>query len=127
MPTKNDVVTFAHRLIGILSADEVPTADQDAYAGAVLDAIFAELQTAQNMTLSWTLASVPSAALIGLAETLASDIAAHYGLSYKSRAYGIARLRASEISDDRESSKDLDGDGTVTESEAETAAYGLYY
>lgn len=101
MPTKNDVIAMAHRLIGVLSADEVPTADQDEYAGDVLDGIYDELISSQGLVLSWPLSETPRKALMGLAEVLASDIAPHYALSYKTRSAGLMRLRSALISDDR--------------------------
>ena len=127
MPTKIDVITLAHRLIGVVSADEDPGADQNAYAADLLDGIFAELTTAQGLVISWTLDTTPAHALIGLAETLASDVAPHYGLSFKPRSSGMARLRSALLQDDRDDDRDLDDDGTVTASEAEAAAYGAYF
>ena len=127
MPTKLDVIALAHRLIGVLSADEVPSAEQNSYASGVLDGIFAELTTAQGLTITWTLDTTPSYALIGLAETLASDLAPHYGLSFKRRSSGMMRLRAALLQDDREDDRDLDDDGTVTTDESDAAAYGIYF
>lgn len=126
MPTRNDVVTLAHRLIGVLSADEVPTADQDAYAGDVLDAVFDELSASQGLLIAWTLDETPRKALMGLAETLASEIAPHYGLSFKPRSAGIARLRAALVSDDRVAANDYADAVVLTQGQPGYFTYALF-
>lgn len=126
MPTKADVIALAHRLIGVLSADEVPSADQDAFATDVLDALFEELRYTQGIPIAWTLASTPQRALMGLAETLASEIAPHYGKQYKPRSSGIARLRAALLSDDRTGAMDLGDAVVLTQGQASYFEYALY-
>ena len=41
--TKTDIVAHAHRMLGLLAADEVPTADMDAFAGTTLDGVLEEM------------------------------------------------------------------------------------
>lgn len=112
MPTRSDIIAMAHRLIGVLSADETPTADQDAFAGDVLDSIYVEMISSQGLAISWPLSETPQKALMGLAHILASDIAGHYSRAYLPRSAGVARLRAALISDDRPGASDY-ADGFV--------------
>lgn len=112
MPTRNDIIAMAHRLLGVLSVDETPTADQDAFAGAVLDSIYVELISSQGLPISWPLSETPQKALMGLSQVLASDIAPHYSRPFMPRSVGMGRLRAALISDDRIGASDY-ADGFV--------------
>lgn len=127
MPTRNDVIALAHRNIGVLSADEVPTAEQNSFAGGILDAIYEELISAQGIPIAWTLDYTPNKALVGLAQTLSSDIAGHYGVQYLPRSRGIARLRAALVSDDRFVSNDFGDAFVISQGEVSPSlVYRLY-
>lgn len=125
--TQLDVVAMAHRRLGILATDEVPTADMDDYASDTLEALFEELQVSHGMSFTWTLATVPEAAFLPLSYLLATEIAPHYEVPSESRAKAMGRLRAYQFPDDREDSRDLDDDGTVTDAEAAAGKRAEYY
>lgn len=125
--TKLEVVAQAHRHLGLLSADETASADQDAYAGSILDALFAEMNLVQNMQFTWTVDETPDAAFLPLSGLLATEIAPHYGVASEPRSRAIMRLRAYAFTDDRTDSRDYDNDGTVSDEEADAAVRALYY
>lgn len=127
MPTRADVIAHALRRIGVLAEDETMTADQENYCGTALDALFAEFQAVQGATFAWALSATPAAALLPLSGILAAEVAEHYGRQFGPRSRYVASLRAYAFSDDRENSKDLDGDLTVTESEAYAAGEGEFF
>lgn len=122
-----DVIQHAHRILGILAADQEATADQEAYAGEVLDAVFAEVNTVEGLGFTWDLTAIPDEAFLGLSGLLASEIAPHYGLPAAPRSRSIARLRAYALPDDRADWRDFDEDGTVSTEEAAAAERSLYY
>lgn len=124
MATKSDVITMAHRLLGLVATDEALTADQSAFGTDVYDSLNAELITSHGVTVP---ATIPAAMLVPMAKAVASEVASHYGIPGPSRANAIMRVRAYYLPDDRGNSKDLDDDGTVTDGEAEAAAYGQFY
>jgi hypothetical protein len=126
MPTRNDIIAMAHRLLGVLAVDEVPSADQNAFAVDVLDGIDAELSASQGLVIPWDLDSTPNRALLGLSQVLASDLATHYNVSYARRAAGIMRLRAALISDDRDDALDYADGFVIPQGETATIAYELY-
>lgn len=125
--TRLDVVQQAHRRLGVLSADEEASADQIAFAGEVLDALFAEVNAVQGLGFTWDLASVPDAAFLALSGLLATEIAPHYEIASEPRSRAMARLRAYALTDDRADWRDLDEDGTVSDAEAAAAERSLYY
>jgi hypothetical protein len=126
--TRDEIIRMAHRRLGVLAADEAPTADQHAYASAVLDGLVAELEGAQGIALSWDGTQADDGLFLPLAYLLAVDIGPHYDVPPRdSRAQLIGRIRAFEITDDREVRADLDDDGTVTDSEAYVDGQAAYY
>lgn len=98
--TTAEVIARAHRELGLLAADEAPTADMDAYAQDALDGVIGELAAVQDVSVSAS--EVPDEVFIPLASLLAAEIAPHYGVQGPSRARAIGRLRAIYLSDDRE-------------------------
>lgn len=123
-----DCIEMAHRRLGVLATDDTATADQERFAGAVLDALFEEVKAMQGLGFTWTTSTVPDAAFLPLSYLLAVEIAPHYEIPPRdNRAALIARLRTYGFPDDREDSKDLDDDGTVTDEEADAAARGQFY
>lgn len=124
--TRLKVIEMAHRRLGLLSVDETVTADQDAFAGMTLDALFEELKTVREMAFTWSLGEVPDAAFLPLSYLLATEIAPHYDVASESRARALARLNAYAFPDDRDYRRDTDDDGTVSADE-ETAGLKVAY
>lgn len=127
MPTSHDVITLAHRQIGVVADDEPMTADQEAYATPLLEALFEEFQMVQGVTFTWGLTAVPRAALIPLATLVAAEIAGHYSRPAPLISRATGRLRAAYLPDDRPDVRDLDDDGTVSANEADIAKRARYY
>lgn len=126
--TRIEVVEAALRRLGVLASDEAITADEIEYSGQTLDALFAELQTSQGLTITWTIETVPDAAFLGLANLLAAEVAPHYARpSPTTRARGWMRLREALLADNRADRRDLDEDGIVTAEEASADARAAYY
>ena len=126
--TRLDCIEMAHRRLGILATDDSATADQERFAGNALDALFAEVKAMQGLTFTWTTNTVPDAVFLPLSYLLAVEIAPHYEIQPRdNRSVLIARLRTYGFPDDRDDSKDLDDDGTVTDEEADAAARGQFY
>lgn len=99
--TKADVVARAHRVLGLLAADETPTADMIAFAGDTLDGIVDELAYVQGLSISFDSESTPDELFLSMADLLAAEIAGHYGINGPLRSRAIGRIRASVAADDR--------------------------
>lgn len=127
MPTRLDVIQTALRRIQVLSADEPADADMVAYAGDLLDGLFAEAKEVQGMPFTWALDSTPAAARLPLGYLLAVEVAPHYGRPAERRSTAMARLRAYAFPDDREDPRDTDEDGTVSDAEAEAYKKTAYF
>lgn len=127
MPTKTDVINTALRRIQVLSADEPADKDMIAYAGSLLDGVFAEVNEVQGMAFTWALDATPAAAHLPLAYLLAVEVAPHYGRPAEPRSRAMGRLRAYAFPDDRTDSRDLDGDGIVSDAEAEAGKQAAYF
>jgi hypothetical protein len=126
--TKLDVVTRAHRRLGVLAQDETLTADQIATGGEVLEGLVAELEAVQGLSLSWDADSVPDGVFLPMAYLLAVDLSPEYEVPPRdARARLIAQIRAYELPDDREDRRDMDDDGIITDSEADADARAVYY
>jgi len=125
--TRLDVIQQAHRQIGVLSADEEATADQESFAGEVLDTLFAEVTAVHSLTITWTLSAVPDSAFLPLARLLATEIASHYEVATEPRSRALMRYLAVVNPDNRTDSRDYDDDGTVSDEEADAAERALYY
>lgn len=76
MAARIDIIRMALRRINVVAEDEPATADQEAYVGAVLDSLYAEI-AAESYPL-WFLADVPDHAVRPLANLLAVEIAPDY-------------------------------------------------
>lgn len=125
--TRTEVIAQAHRNIRVLSADEAPSADQTAFAGAVLDSLFEELKSVQGFTVAWDLTAVPDAAFLPLSLCLSAEIQGHYNKAEVSRARAIGRLRAVLLPDDSPDRTDLDEDGTTTDDELSASNRAKFY
>ena len=90
MPTKNDVIKRAFRMLGVVAEDEHITADQEAFATDMLESLYAEV--AEDAWVSFTLDDIPDISATHLAGVLAADLAAPYS-SQAPRSRGAAMLR----------------------------------
>lgn len=77
MAARIDIIQMALRRINVVAEDEPATSDQEAYAGSVLDSIYAEI--ANESYPLWFLTDVPDASVRPLANLLAVEIAQDYG------------------------------------------------
>lgn len=127
MPTRLDVIQTALRRIQVLSADEPADADMVAYAGDLLDGLFAEAKEVQGMAFTWTLDETPAAARLPLGYLLAVEVGPHYGRPVERRSTAMARLRAYAFPDDREDVRDTDDDGLISEAEIEAGKRTAYF
>lgn len=125
--TRLDVIQMALRRLGVIAADQAATADQEAFAGDTLDALFEEIKGTQGVTITWALSATPDAAFLPLSYLLAAEIAPHYMVQAEPRSRAMGRLRAALISDDREDRRDLDDDGTVTDAEIAADQRAQFY
>lgn len=124
--TRNEMIDRALRELSVLSAEDQPTADDEAYVGGTYDALIAELAFSHGVTISDSDA-VPDKLFIPLGAVLASDVAPHYMAPTPRRSVAIGRLREAYYTDDREDRRDIDGDGIVTDGEADADARAAYY
>lgn len=99
--TSDDVINRAHRVLGLLAVDEVPTADMNAYALDTLEAAFDQLRYQQGVNANFDLTSIPDAVFIPLADLVASEISGHYSVNGPVRSRAISQLRAYLNPDDR--------------------------
>lgn len=122
--TRLDVITRALRGVAVVPHDETPDHGIAAETGAVLDALFAEIETAKNV--SWDLTAVPDEAFIPLANLLAAEVAPMFQtVPPFTRPVSWMRLMAVIRPNDMEDARDIDEDGTVDTSEA--MAQDQYY
>lgn len=99
MKTRADVINRAMRRLGVKAEDEALTADQLANVGEAYDALIEEVGAAVGIPL--TNAPVPEAAFIPLANLLAVEVAADYGIPAPSRGTAYARVLSALRPDDR--------------------------
>lgn len=126
--TRLDVISEALRRLQVLASDTDPAADDSSYTGNTLDALFAEIQNTQGITIAWTLDATPDNAFLPLSYLLAVEVAPHFTVQPpETRATAMGRLRAALITDDRADRRDLDDDGTVTEGEIEADQKAQFY
>lgn len=128
--TSLDVITFAYQRIGVAAEDVALTSEQRDIGKSVLDGLFAELSTSENLTTLTDVEAVPDIAFLGLGEMLANELEGNrYGIprdEVKWRS-GLKRLRRVLLPDDRADPADLDEDGTVTEAETDAYTRAAYY
>lgn len=126
--TRLEVVTRAHRRLGVLAQDETLTADQIATGGEILVGIIDELESVQGLALSWGADSVPDGLYLPVAYLLAVDLAPEYEVAPRdTRARLIAQIRASELPDDREDRRDLDDNAVISDSEIDIDGRAAFY
>ncbi|MDT1061190.1 hypothetical protein RM190_04915 [Paracoccus sp. CPCC 101403] len=92
--TREETAQRALRLIGVVAADEPPTADEMAAALVVLDSIWAEAM--DEARADWDIATgIPSDGFVPLAQMLGAELAGEYAVqSPMSRARAKLRLMA---------------------------------
>ncbi len=100
--TRLDLIAQAHRRLGVLAADEVPTADMVGYGRDTLELILAEL-VADGVPVAFADPDfIPDALALPLAALLAVDLAPHYEVAPRdARSRCIGRLRSILLPDDR--------------------------
>lgn len=126
--TRADVVLMALRHLGVVASDTAASADDAAFTGDTLDALFAEIQNTQGITITWTLDATPDTAFLPLSYLLAAEVAPHFMVPAPTRrAAAMGRLRAALISDDREDRRDIDEDDVISEAEIEADARAVYF
>lgn len=100
MKTRFDVITRAHRRIGVIGQGENLPAEMHSDAEPMLDGILAELEIPQNLTLGAD--TFDDVYFLPLAYLLAVDLAPQYEIQPRDiRSNLIARLRAIQLPDDR--------------------------
>lgn len=99
--TQAEVVARAHRTLGLLAADEVPTADMNAFAGNALDGVIEELTYGHGLSVTFDKTDVPDDLFLAVSDLLAAEVAPHYGVAGPSRSRAITRIRANLACDDR--------------------------
>ena len=125
--TRSDIIEMAHRRIQVLSADEAVTADMEAFAGGVLDALFAELVSTDGMAFTWTLDTTPDAAFLPLSYLLAVEIGPHYNMPVEPRGRAYMRLSKFAFPNDVVDRRDTNEDGVISEAEEQAGKEALYY
>lgn len=126
--TRDEIIEAAFRRIGVKATDVALTADEEAYGADILEGLFEELQTSQDLTIAWTLDTTPDGIFPAMANYLAVEIAPSYSVApIESRARAIQRIRAYLLTDDREDFRDLDDDGTISEEEEAAGDRSAYY
>ncbi len=125
--TTLDTVQMALRRLGILSADETPSADEYSFSTATLETLFEELKDIHGMAFTWTLDVVPDNAFLPLSHLLAVEISQHYGVQAEPRTRALARLNAVAFPDDRDDRRDTDDDGIVSADEAAAGLKAAYF
>lgn len=126
MATKRDLIELAYRRCGVVAEDEPMTADQEQIGGSLLDSAFAALEA--EAVSGFVLTDVPAIAVLPLAMVLAYDLAVHNSVPPReSRGRAVIRYLGVVRPDDREDSRDLDGDSLVSDEEADAGARAAYY
>lgn len=126
--TRLDVINMSLRRLQVLASDTDASADDAAFTGDTLDAMFAEIQNTQGITITWALDATPDNAFLPLSYLLAVEVAPHFTVQPpESRATAMGRLRAALISDDLDIRADFDDDGTVDEAEEEADLRAQYF
>lgn len=124
--TRAEVYTRSLRRLGVLAVDEDATADMEAQAGAVLDALFAEVTASKAVT--WTLNEVPDDAFLALVDLLATEIAPDYEVPFRTpRGVAWQRLMGVIRPDDRDDYRDTDEDGTISDAEVDAGERARFY
>lgn len=97
--TSLDVTTEALRMLGILSMDEAPEADDHARAKSHLEAIYAEIDESLGAAPEWTIETVPARLFLFVAQAVAGSIASGYELEQLAglRRAGMAGIMRDEF------------------------------
>ena len=126
MPTQDDVVTRAFRILGVKAEDEGLTADQLENGRVVLDSLFSELKNEEPFT--WLIDVTPSVSFQPLSVLLAVELAPEYSVQRPTtRGMAWRRFMATVRSDNREDPRDADEDGIISAEEADAGLRATYY
>jgi hypothetical protein len=125
--TTLDICTRAMRQIGVLSVGENLAADDFEVVRNAYEAEFERINTDHSLSLTYTANTVPDALLVPWASVAAAAVAPIYLVQGPNLARAIGQIRSYTLPDDREDWRDLDEDGTVSESEENAAKRAQYY
>ncbi|MEL6584051.1 MAG: hypothetical protein AAFQ36_09485 [Pseudomonadota bacterium] len=124
---RTQLITEALQEIGVIADDQAATAGEVKRVGRKADALFSELKTMDGLTgITWTLETIPDAVFDAFSLWLAQRIAPSYEIA-PPRGMPLSRIRSALLPDDRTDSRDLDGDGTISEAEAQAGLEARYY
>lgn len=127
MPTKADVLRFAHRKLGVVSVDEALSADQEAYSSDMFDYMLAEIASVNGVSATIDPLNIAQAAVIPLAGLLAVELGQHYDIPTEPRPRALLRVTAYFTPDDSTDRRDTDLDGVVSDDEAIAGLRTVYY
>ena len=100
MPTRRDVINRAFRFLGVVAEDESMTADQEAFAGVLLDSVYDEIS--DETPPDFTIEDIPAISATHMAMLLAADLAPSYSRPPPiSRGKAMLRLMGSIRPDNR--------------------------
>ena len=125
--TRLDIIQRAARNLGLVSDSEALPASMDEFIGDTLDAMFAEFQASQGMSIGWALDETPDGAFLPLSRCVSAEVANHYGIPFEPWSKAVARFRAFAVPLDIPNSWDKDEDGIVTEAEEAIGKRAAYY
>lgn len=126
--TSLEVIQRGFRNLGILDGTENLPGEMHEYAYETLVACFDEVQSVHETAFTWTLETFPDAVFEPFALLLAATVAPHYTKPPPvPRSSAIARICAFAFPDDRTDYRDIDGDGVVSDAEADAGQRALFY
>jgi hypothetical protein len=126
--TANDICAWALQRLNVTGIGQDPAGDNMTVAQTALESYFAELQETDGAVITWTLSEVPDAVFLPLSRYLSTELAALFAAPMpESPAKAIGRLRKALFPSDITDRRDTDGDGAISESEAEAGLRAVYF
>lgn len=126
MPTRLDVIHRALRDLGVTAHDEAATADEAAYAGQTLDALFAEIQVSPGLTFDFTLSgTVPESHFLPLSWCLSARLPNYGAAPPKPWTSALMELKA--VNNPYARNMDLNDDDTTTDEEVDDFDRGGFF
>lgn len=125
--TRTDMIQGAYEHLGLVAVGTNAEAHEVVYADRALDGLVGFLTETQGLTLPDDLDVTPDGLGRALLRLLAVDIASAFSVEAEPHSRAVGRVRAYLLSDDRDNTADLDGDGVVTDYEQAADDQSLYY